>query len=124
MLKEPGNTRYCTKCEQVLLIKDFYIKSDGRSYSYCRSCWNNIRIDCFGKLKHEAIEYLGGNCQECGYNTCDAALEFHHRNPIQKDFSISNYKGTKLDKIKTELDKCILLCANCHRQTHFNLHLK
>ena len=52
------------------------------------------------------------------YDKCMSALEFHHLDPKEKDFSIStNIKS--LDLIKKELDKCILLCANCHREEHF-----
>ena len=61
----------------------------------------------------------GGKCVRCGYNNCMAALEFHHLDPNEKDFSLSD-RDLKLDwvLIKQELDKCILLCANCHRETH------
>ena len=56
----------------------------------------------------------------CGYNSCIAALEFHHRDPTQKDFTISKIKNRSFDmKVKQELDKCDLLCSNCHKETHF-----
>ena len=71
------------------------------------------------KLKDMAIEYKGGKCEKCGYNKCNGALEFHHLNPQEKDFSISSTGTTKsFDRIKKELDKCIILCANCHREIH------
>ena len=69
------------------------------------------------KLKELAVEYLGGSCSLCGYNKCLSALEFHHRDPKQKDFGLSS--STKsIESIKRELDKCILVCANCHREIH------
>lgn len=72
-----------------------------------------------------AIAYKGGKCEHCGYCKCDKALEFHHRDPSEKDFGIS-YKGEtrSFDRIKVELDKCILLCANCHREEHERLLLE
>lgn len=70
------------------------------------------------KLKIKAIEYKGGCCQKCGYNKCNAALEFHHLDPNEKDFGIGTYTVLSWDKIKEELDKCILVCANCHREIH------
>lgn len=71
------------------------------------------------KLKKMALEYKGGCCSICGYNKCDAALEFHHIDPSQKDFGISENGHTKsFDKIKVELDKCILVCSNCHQELH------
>lgn len=72
------------------------------------------------KRKLEAIESLGGSCSKCGYNKNISALDFHHLNPKEKDFSLdirkfSNFSNGKLLK---ELDKCVLLCANCHREEH------
>jgi 5-methylcytosine-specific restriction endonuclease McrA len=66
-----------------------------------------------------AIEYKGGCCQECGYNRCFEALEFHHLEPTQKDSGISQ-KGyaRSWEKVKNEIEKCVLLCANCHREFH------
>lgn len=71
------------------------------------------------KLKLLAVEYKGGCCQHCGYDKYIGALEFHHLDPSQKDFSISGSGYTRsFEKMKPELDKCILLCANCHREEH------
>lgn len=76
------------------------------------------------KLKTLSIEYLGGCCQHCGYNKFAGALEFHHKDPTQKDFGISSSGHTRSwEKIKVELDKCLLLCANCHREEHGRLKL-
>ena len=85
----------------------------------CRKC----RVDAVDKrrrlLKQKAVEYKGGNCINCGYNKCLAALEFHHVDPTQKDFALSNDGHTRSwEQIKNELDKCILVCANCHREIH------
>jgi hypothetical protein len=71
------------------------------------------------KIRQMAVEYKGGRCQVCGYNHCIEALEFHHANSSGKDFSISEKGYTRSwDKVKEELDKCILVCANCHREIH------
>jgi 5-methylcytosine-specific restriction endonuclease McrA len=71
------------------------------------------------KLKKMAIEYKGGVCQECGYHKCIGALEFHHLDPNEKDFGISAKGVTRSwEKVKKELDKCILVCSNCHREIH------
>ena len=113
---------YCKDCDESKPIADFYIKTDGRPYSYCKKCWSRRRVAYNRNNKKDAIAYLGGSCQVCGYNKCDAALEFHHKDPTKKDFSISKHKGVGIDKIKPELDKCALLCANCHRETHQGLH--
>ena len=68
-----------------------------------------------------AVTYKGGKCEKCGYNKCIAALDFHHLNPLEKDFSIGNKGYTRSwENIKKEIDKCILVCANCHREIHSN----
>lgn len=74
----------------------------------------------YKRIKEELIQYKGGKCQICGYNKCTSALEFHHLDPTQKDFTISG--GTKsFNTLKPEVDKCILVCANCHREIHAGL---
>ena len=81
----------------------------------CIKCREKYRVLL---MKQKAIEYLGGKCSICGYNKCSRALEFHHINPDEKDNTISNLYNYSWEKIKKELDKCILLCANCHRELH------
>lgn len=68
-------------------------------------------------IKKRLIEYKGGKCQICGYNKCQEALDFHHIEPSEKDYTISG--GTKsFETLKKEVDKCVLVCANCHREIH------
>lgn len=68
------------------------------------------------KIKLMAINYKGGRCQICGYNKCAGALDLHHING-QKSFGIGDKGYTRSwEKIKKEIDKCILVCANCHRE--------
>jgi hypothetical protein len=70
-------------------------------------------------LKQMAVEHKGGQCQKCGYNKCISALDFHHIEPQHKDFGISHKGLTRSwEAIKKEIDKCILVCANCHREIH------
>lgn len=86
----------------------------------CRSEAVQRRRD---KLKQMAVDYKGGRCQHCGYDRCIQALEFHHIDPTCKDFAISSGNTVAFEKIKVELDKCILLCANCHREEHVRLRV-
>lgn len=68
------------------------------------------------KLKLLAIEYKGGRCQVCGYCNYPGALDLHHATG-DKHFGIGDKGYTRAwEKIRVELDKCILLCANCHRE--------
>lgn len=72
------------------------------------------------KRKYEIVLARGGKCEKCGYDKNIAALEFHHKNPDEKEFQIDmrHFSNSSLEKLQTELDKCILLCANCHREEH------
>lgn len=73
-------------------------------------------------MKLKAVNYLGGKCAICGYDNCIEALEFHHINPEEKEFAISGKFNISWEKLKHELDKCQLLCANCHRELHSSEH--
>jgi len=69
-----------------------------------------------------AVEYKGGKCEICGYDRCIEALEFHHKNTSSKDFGISAKGYTRSwKKVMEELDKCVIVCANCHRELHAKL---
>lgn len=68
------------------------------------------------KIRQMAVEYKGGKCKLCGYDKCIEALEFHHY-LNEKNFGISSKGYTRSwEKVKQELDLCVLLCANCHRE--------
>jgi 5-methylcytosine-specific restriction endonuclease McrA len=73
-------------------------------------------------MKEKAIAYKGGKCCRCGYSKCTSALEFHHLDPAEKDFAISG-RGCTISwkKLEKELEKTILVCANCHREIHEEL---
>ena len=78
--------------------------------------YNNNRRQEF---KKKSVEHLGGCCSKCGYSKCIKALEFHHEDPTAKEFTISKDSASRTwDKVIRELDKYILVCANCHREIH------
>lgn len=74
--------------------------------------------------KLEIIENKGGKCEICGYDKNIAALELHHLDPDKKSFPLDarHLGNTTIEKLLKESDKCVLLCANCHREIH-NQHL-
>lgn len=90
-------------------------RNTGMTRTKCNSCSTNLRRF---KIKEKIVEYLGGKCVNCGYNKCKRALHAHHEDPTSKDFQISGAHARAWSKIKLELDKCILLCANCHAEEH------
>ncbi len=71
------------------------------------------------RTKQKAVDYKGGKCARCGYKGCNAALIFHH--PGQKSFGISNGTIHSWAKVKVELDKCVMLCLNCHAEEHWGI---
>lgn len=74
------------------------------------------------KLKQKAVDHKGGSCITCGYMSYIGALEFHHLQPGGKDFGLSASGLTRSwEKILIEIEKCVLLCSNCHRETHAGL---
>ena len=86
----------------------------------CYSCMPDGVQLTRGMFLAKIKEARGGQCIRCGYNTTIKALEFHHLDPNKKDFTISN-DHFKLREAVEESKKCILLCANCHRELHDNL---
>ena len=89
-----------------------------KSGSYCKECLVQSNLSRQRKTKELAVDYKGGCCSICGYNKCIAALDFHHINPSEKDRRYFNMRGGLSVNLKTELDKCVLLCSNCHREIH------
>lgn len=73
--------------------------------------------------KLDAINYLGGECKSCKGTFHPAVYEFHHRDPVDKDRDPSKMLSLKWERVTAELDKCDLLCANCHRVEHHNWEL-
>ena len=88
----------------------------------CRKCRVEVVQKRRALIKEKAIQYKGGKCSICGYNKYVGALEFHHLNPNEKDFGIGQKGCTRSwEKVREELDKCILVCANCHREIHADI---
>lgn len=70
------------------------------------------------RTKERAIEAFGSKCGICGYNKCINALEFHHLEPNEKEFNVGRLINNNWDKLVKELQKCICICSNCHREIH------
>jgi hypothetical protein len=118
-------THICLQCG-----KEFIITSK-RNRNFCYEC---APLDengtAYGKAKLRykkklIMERYGSACSKCGYNECFSALEFHHPNPLEKHPEYTPCELIRirdLEKIYPELDKCVLLCSNCHRKVHKDLH--
>jgi hypothetical protein len=115
--------RNCPRCNTEKELEEFYQKrGKAGASSYCKPCTTEQTIERQRELKRRAVEYKGGKCICCGYDRCQAALEFHHVDDLTKEFSLGHVKLTAWSsKITDELDKCELVCANCHREIHSGL---
>lgn len=113
--KKVSNKIY--RLKNKIKLKQYRSKNKKRS--------NELRNKRYLMKKLEAINYKGGKCSICGYDKCIQALEFHHLYPNEKesDISILIQKNKDFKLIKRELDKCILLCSNCHREIHYNINI-
>ena len=108
--------KFCKKHGET----EFVRRSDGRCR--CKKCAIEAVTKRRDKVKKVAVDYKGGKCCVCGYDKCLSALDFHHLDPNEKEFGIGEKGYTRsIDSIKKEVDKCVLVCANHHREIHAGL---
>lgn len=92
---------------------------DRNYYKNNREVIYKRKLNRLKSYKLDLANILGGKCTKCGYNKCVAALEFHH-NQGNKEAEVTVFiKNTSKQKALKEAKKCILLCANCHRELHY-----
>lgn len=135
-------TKNCLKCNIIKPINEFNLnksKKDGYQI-YCRDCtrktnnyYYNSNEDYRKKIivgnrnrKRKVVEWFREfkttlKCDQCDENH-PSTLDFHHLDPAKKDINISEAagEGYSIEKMKREINKCIILCANCHRKLHWN----
>ena len=121
---ELGNRRFCPRCKQIKELNSFYtpkINTKGklnRLIKWCISCNQKHVNAATRKYKKEIVDYMGGKCCRCGYDKCLHALDIHHTDPEQKDPNFKQMRNILTADLKRELEKCILVCSNCHREIH------
>lgn len=103
-------TRECKHHGEV----EFVLQATGYR---CKKCRSKSVSDNRRSRKRRLAEALGNKCCLCGYDKCMDALDFHHVDPSQKSFCIS-HKGVTIafERALEEAKKCVLVCANCHRE--------
>lgn len=129
--------KICTTCKKEKEIDDFPInktKKDGRSYT-CRECHKEYNKTHYRKNKSKYVERAQIQrkttrdwfhqykqklvCKLCGDNRW-WVLEFHHNSPTKKEYAVSAIVGSGILRLNKEIEKCSVLCANCHRNLHYN----
>lgn len=110
---------HCLNCNNIFVLKR------GNHRRFCYNCLPKHNNSVYNKLyrnyiKQSVINKYGNTCVICGYNTCYLSLDFHHLNKDDKLFQPSKLLliNKPIEEIFKELDKCILICANCHRELH------
>jgi hypothetical protein len=118
-----NDTKVCPTCQEEKLLTEFYSRGkaeNSRPASKCKSCFNSYCIKRWVDRKKAAIEYKGGKCADCNISYPYPVYDFHHLNPNEKDVQWNKLRLRSEEVIKQELDKCVLLCSNCHRLRHHN----
>lgn len=94
-----------------------YRLEPGRRVYRCAECAKERVAEHRRRVKLTLIREAGGACRLCGYDRSPVALQFHHLDPSQKRFHISDGGLTRsLEATREEARKCVLLCANCHAE--------
>ena len=129
----------CSKCKTIK--PNSYFNKNKSRYdglnSWCRECMKVVCKKAYPKNKQSIYnhnkkrkarnqkwfqEYKTNlSCEICGYDRCPGAIDFHHRIPTDKKANIGRLvqNGNSLKMIQEEIDKCQILCSNCHRELHY-----
>ena len=107
-IRERIKGRLCKECNEPVGSKG--------GWGYCDRHYRKAKRQ---KLKNEVIEYFGGKCSRCKNAYPPCVYDLHHKDPSEKEFTLANsYLDVSSEKFWNEVNKCELLCANCHRIEH------
>ena len=127
VLHKMTTTEYkrCPFCNKEKKRTEFYVRS-GRGRrgvsTYCKECSAKDASQRSRGMKIRMVKYKGGKCVICQYDRCLEAIDFHHLDPSQKGDIWQKIKKHKWEYVQKELDKCILVCARCHREIEAGMH--
>jgi len=117
--KKDGLYKQCRKCELVKPVSAFHrLKQLGSYKSYCKDCLKGSSTQWCRTRKQRIVNYLGNQCMDCRQVFPYYVYDCHHLDADKKSFQVSLEK-IKWESLVGELDKCVLLCSNCHRTRHF-----
>ena len=118
--------KQCNNCLDVKPLTEFYtngkqpISGKQKFKPSCMICEESVRRSFVEEKRRILSEMFGDCCSICGYSRCSEALEFHHVDPSAKEHQpsklINNF--STIERMIKEVSKCILVCANCHREIH------
>jgi hypothetical protein len=133
-----GLYSYCKECNSIRRKKEYYAdieKAKRKSLKYyydnqekvlkqCAEYREKNRDEIYQRDKKRNDNFLKFKsslvCECCGYNKCSAALDFHHKDPNEKDINVGRLRKSTMERILQEISKCIVLCKNCHYELHWS----
>ena len=117
-LPDCRDTIQCNTCGQYKTLDHFYFSKGKLSQKVCKECVRQRERDKYQSKQLELNEFKHNHtCVKCGCSKY-YLIDFHHLNPAEKDFTISDNSHAKIETLMKEIDKCVPLCANCHREFH------
>jgi len=120
--KKTGVDKVCPKCNNLKPLSEYYKRTNRDDYNgYCKKCSNDYHTERIKNVKIKMVQYKGGKCNDCNIELNDnnyCIFDFHHLIPSEKDPNFNKIKFQKWETIKNEIDKCDVLCSNCHRLKH------
>ena len=120
-LRGPKPQKQCIDCNS--LLEDYVAPTNGggkRMGRRCTPCYHKHQSNKRQALKRRAVEHLGDKCAHCNQSFPDECYDFHHLSDKKHDVGKLTHATKKWETILEEINKCILLCANCHRIHHYN----
>lgn len=113
------DNKKCPQCEEEKKVCEFHLKkTESRYSSWCKKCLYKYQKKRWIDRKKKAVHLMGSECSICGYDKNYAALDFHHVDPSEKEADWKSLRLKKWDSVIKELQKCVLLCKNCHAEVH------
>lgn len=115
------DTKICSKCGKELPLTEYYSRGGGRLRSECKNCHKQYVANQYFKRKEQVNDIkVNCKCAKCGESR-SYTLDFHHKDPSIKDETIARLTSNRnrMEDILKEIEKCIVLCANCHREFHY-----
>jgi hypothetical protein len=132
----PDGHKYCNACKVIKPVTDWTAKG-----TRCRQCAAELSRQAYHRIKNDpeklsarykadtdrrkktkqqCVEYKCNVCYDCNKSFPTVVYDFHHLDPSEKDFSIGQKSFRSFEDLKEELDKCVMLCSNCHRIRHWD----
>ena len=113
--------KICSKCGVEKPITEYHKNGFDRQGNqkyrgYCKTCANKRESERYWE-KRAFIDSQRDFCAKCG-DTRTYVLDFHHKNPDEKSFTIGRLRKGAEETLQKEIDKCVCLCAKCHREFH------